>query len=341
MDCLADFDYDLPAELIAQEPLADRAASRMLVLQRDGGAVTHRTFRDFPSLLEPGDVLVVNETRVTALRLSGSRMDSPGSIELLVVRPSSRGAYVCLAKPARRLLPGVRLVFPGNLAGTVVGHGQRGERLIQFDNPERLSEVGRVPLPPYIKAELREAERYQTVYSRTGSDAGSAAAPTAGLHFTPEVLEAVRTRGVEIVPISLEVGIDTFRPVQADDLNAHVMHGETCTITPAATDAIASARGRIVAVGTTTARTLETFARLKGSSGRSLVATSITSKLFLRPGSEFRIVDALLTNFHLPRTTMLMMLSAFAGREVVLNAYAEAIRERYRFLSFGDAMFIA
>jgi len=340
MDSLSDYDYDLPAELIAQEPLPDRAASRLLVLNRADGSVSHRTFRDFPSLLNPGDVLVVNETRVTALRLIGARADTGGRVELLVLRPAAGGGFMCLAKPARRLSPGVRLKFPQSLTGTVIGHGQHGERIIEFDDPARLAEVGRVPLPPYIRTDLGEAERYQTVYSRAGADAGSAAAPTAGLHFTAEILDAIRARGVEVVAVSLEVGIDTFRPVQVDNLSEHIMHGEICAVSPAAADAILAAPGRIVAVGTTTARTLETFARLPGSAGRSLVPGSSNSRLFLRPGSEFKIVDALLTNFHLPRTTMLMMLSAFTARESVMNAYSQAISEHYRFLSFGDAMFI-
>ena len=339
MDSLSDYDYDLPAGLIAQAPLADRAASRLLVLNRSLGTVSHRLFRDFPSLLEPGDVLVVNETRVTALRLLGARADTGGRVELLVLRPEP-GGFLCLAKPARRLTSGVQLRFPQNLTGTVIGQGPNGARIVAFDEPSRLAEVGRVPLPPYIRFDLDEAERYQTVYSRAGADAGSAAAPTAGLHFTPEILAAVRASGVQVVAVSLEVGIDTFRPVHADNLDEHVMHGEACTVSEAVAEAIAGARGRVIAVGTTTARTLETFARLPGSSGRALVAGSTTSKLFLRPGNEFKIVDALLTNFHLPRTTMLMMLSALAGRESVMNAYSQAILERYRFLSFGDAMLI-
>jgi S-adenosylmethionine:tRNA ribosyltransferase-isomerase len=320
--------------------LDDRAGSRLLVLNRVSGAISHRQFRDLPSLLEPGDVLVVNETRVTALRLIGARADTGGRVELLLLRPAVGGAYLCLAKPARRLTPGVRLTFPMGLSGMVTGPGQRGERIVGFSDPTLLPKIGQVPLPPYIRSEIGEPERYQTVYSRLGSDAGSAAAPTAGLHFTPELLGAIRTRGVEVAAVSLEVGIDTFRPVQVDDLAEHVMHGETCTIPKSTAEVIAGATGRIVAVGTTTARTLETFARLEGSEGRKLQAGSTMSKLFLRPGSGFQVVDALLTNFHLPRTTMLMMLSALAGREAVMSAYAQAIQERYRFLSFGDAMLI-
>ncbi|HLK16611.1 MAG TPA: tRNA preQ1(34) S-adenosylmethionine ribosyltransferase-isomerase QueA [Fimbriimonadaceae bacterium] len=340
MDRLSDYDYNLPPELIAQEPLADRAASRLLVLNRSDATIQHRRFSDFPELLAPGDVMVVNETRVTALRLEGARADTGGRVELLVLRRLPIGGFVCLAKPARRLGPGILLEFEGGLSAEVVGLGPHGERIVKFSDPARLSEVGRVPLPPYITHQLEEAERYQTIYARPGSDAGSAAAPTAGLHFTPAVLEAVRARGVVVAAVSLEVGIDTFRPVQVDDIESHEMHGERCTLTPEAAEAIASAAGRVVAVGTTTARTLETFARREGSRGRRFSPGTTVSKLFLRPGQEFRIVDSLLTNFHLPRTTLLMMLSAFAGRETIMRAYAEAVQERYRLLSFGDAMFV-
>ncbi|MHB8635621.1 MAG: tRNA preQ1(34) S-adenosylmethionine ribosyltransferase-isomerase QueA [Fimbriimonadaceae bacterium] len=340
MDRLNDYDYVLPEGLIAQQPLADRAGSRLMVLNASDGNVSHREFRDFPGLLEAGDVLVVNETRVTALRLTGTRADTAGRVELLVIRRTDPEQFLCLAKPARRLTPGIRLNFPKGLSATVTAAGPHGERTVVFNDPSLPAQVGRTPMPPYIKRDILEPERYQTVYSRADSDAGSAAAPTAGLHFTRELLDAIKGRGVAIAAVSLEVGIDTFRPVQVDDLATHVMHGETCTVSADAADAIANSPGRVVAVGTTTARTLETFARLDGSNGRKLAPGSTTSRLFLRPGSNFQIVDALLTNFHLPRTTMLMMLSAMAGREAVMAAYSEAVRQRYRFLSFGDAMLI-
>jgi S-adenosylmethionine:tRNA ribosyltransferase-isomerase len=290
-------------------------------------------------MLSAGDVLVLNETRVTALRLFGTREETGGTIELLVLRRTPNGPYACLAKPARRLQPGVKLVLPNGLVGTVEGVGMGGERFVSFSDPERLSEIGQAPLPPYIKRTLADSARYQTVYASQAGN-GSAAAPTAGLHFTPGLLREVEERGVSIARVCLDVGIDTFRPVQVEDLSEHTMHGEACTVPAAAARLIASASGRVVAVGTTTVRTLETFARSEMSSGRDLAPGALTSTLFLRPGSTFRVVDAMLTNFHLPRTTMLVMLSAFAGRDKVMAAYEKAVGERYRFLSFGDAMLI-
>lgn len=340
MDRLSAYDYHLPDELIAQKPLDDRAASRMLVLNRKLGSIEHRMFRDFPSLIEPGDLLVVNETRVTALRLYGRRRGADGRIELLVLNRTANDAYVCLSKPAKRLRVGTALEFDEGLTGVVQGVGNHGERIVHFHDPALLQSVGRTPLPPYIREQVAEPERYQTVYSRAGSDGGSAAAPTAGLHFTPEILAEVQRRGAAIATVSLEVGIDTFRPVQVEDLSAHQMHGERCTLPAATSEALIAAKGRIVAVGTTTARTLETFARLPAAYGRQLPPGTTTSTLFLKPGSEIRVVDALLTNFHLPRTTMLMMLSALADREQILHSYEQAVQAQYRFLSFGDAMFI-
>ncbi len=334
MDRLSDYDYELPPELIAQEPLEDRSASRLLVLNRTTGKVLHLAFRDFPGLLNESDVLVLNETRVTALRLNGHREDTGGAVELLVIHLEPDAAHLCLCKPARRLKVGVTIDLGDGLSGLVTQEGTDGRRTVRFNDPTLLAKRGRVPLPPYIKSALPDAERYQTVYA-TPAGAGSAAAPTAGLHFTPELLGAIESQGVEIVKVCLDVGIDTFRPVQVDDLSDHVMHGETCTITPEAARSIASAKGRVVAVGTTTTRTLETFARLQEPFG------STTSKLFLKPGSNIKVVNAMLTNFHLPRTTMLMMLAAFAGRENVMSAYEKAVLAKYRFLSFGDAMFIA
>jgi S-adenosylmethionine:tRNA ribosyltransferase-isomerase len=334
MDRLSDYDYDLPPDLIAQQPLADRADSRLLVLDKTSGSVRHLAFRDFPSLLNSGDVLVLNETRVTARRLHGRREDTGGAVELLVLRRNGDGSFACLCKPAKRLKLGVPLDFGNGLRAVVAGLGAEGFRNVEFNAPELLKNQGETPLPPYIRAALPDSERYQTVYA-SGAAEGSAAAPTAGLHFTAELLAEIEARGVRIAKVCLDVGIDTFRPVQVDDLADHVMHGENCTISSETAKMVAEATGRVVAVGTTTTRTLETFARRQQAFGTT------TSNLFLRPGSEIKVVDAMLTNFHLPKTTMMMMLSAFASRGMVMAAYEEAVREKYRFPSFGDAMFIA
>lgn len=333
------YNYYLPKELIAQTPIPDRAGSRLLDLDRMTGEVKHRAFRESPDLLQPGDLLVLNETRVTAVRLSGRLANSSSAAEVLVLKRMPSGPYLCMTKPARRLKLGTRLEFR-NLSALVVGIAEQGLRHIEFDHPERIEDVGEAPLPPYIKAKLEDRTRYQTVYARSDREDGSAAAPTAGLHFTEDVLAEVERKGVRIVKVNLQVGLDTFRPVQTEALDDHEMHGEVCLLPEETAHAIAETRGRIVAVGTTTVRTLESFARAPGAVGRRLIPGCMTSKLFLRPGSEFKLVDAFFTNFHLPRTTMLVMLSAFAGRIQVLAAYDEAVRHQYRFLSFGDAMFL-
>ncbi|MBI5707065.1 MAG: tRNA preQ1(34) S-adenosylmethionine ribosyltransferase-isomerase QueA [Armatimonadetes bacterium] len=336
MERLSDYDYHLPEELIAQVPLEDRSASRLLVLDRATGKVSHGRFRDLGRHLGPGDLLVLNDTRVSAVRLVGHRA-SGGHVEALLTKRLSPNRYVALTKPAKRLRPGTRIGFGEGLEAEVETVGEGGERTLRFvasgDVSEQLASAGRTPLPPYIHTVLNDPARYQTVYSR---EEGSSAAPTAGLHFTQGVLDELRREGIGVAWVTLDVGIDTFRPVMAEVLDEHVMHGETCRVPEASAEAIAQCRGRIVAVGTTTVRTLETMA----TGPRQVRSGAEQSKLFIRPGYPFQVVDAMLTNFHLPRTTMLMMISAMAGREAVFEAYRQAIEERYRFLSFGDAMLI-
>jgi len=336
VDRLADYQFDLPEGLIAQTPLADRAAARMLCLDQRTGAVVHRTFRDLPSLLNPGDVLVLNDTRVTALRLFGHK-STGAQVEVLLLQPTGvPGEFTAMLRPGKRLRSGDRILFERELAAEVQEGGEGPVRIIRFVDLDRLGElerIGRVPLPPYIHEALHEDERYQTVYSQTG---GSAAAPTAGLHFTPELLAQIEDKGVQRAQVTLDVSIDTFRPVQADSLNEHVMHGERCAILESAAATINRASGRVIAVGTTSVRTLESLAASDGK----VRAGETVSKIFIRPGYEFKVVDGMLTNFHMPGTTMLMMLSAMTGRDPLFNAYAQAVREKYRFLSFGDSMFI-
>lgn len=335
MDRLSDYDYLLPEDRIAQTPLADRSASRLLVLPREGGPPQHRRFREVPEILREGDLLVLNDTRVSALRLLG-RKPTGAAVEALLLSESGPGEFVALMRPGKRLRVGARVEFQ-ELRATVEAELTDGQRRLRFDPDPRLSErlrsIGTVPLPPYITAALSDPERYQTVIA---AKEGSAAAPTAALHFTPELLDALRAQGVEIATVTLSVGLDTFRPVEEEELDRHQMHGEACEVTPEAAEAVARCRGRIVAVGTTSVRTLETFAE----GPRRLATGRRTSRLFIRPGYEWKIVDGMFTNFHLPKTTMLMMLSALVGRERLLGAYEEAIREEYRFLSFGDSMLV-
>lgn len=335
MDRLSDYDYELPVERIAQRPLADRAASRLLHLHRADGRIEHRSFRDALSILRPGDLLVLNDTRVTALRMLGKR-PTGGRVEVLLLREQGERQFVAMAKPGRRLKTGTALEFDG-LRATIAGELPDGLKLIEFDDgPDltaRLQRAGAVPLPPYIHESIPDGERYQTVYARHG---GSSAAPTAGLHFTGELLESLAARGVRLAYVTLDVGIDTFRPVQSEDLGQHAMHGERCFVPDETARAIAEAAGRIVAVGTTAVRTLETMAIAR----RRVAAGAAESRLFVRPGYRFLVIDGMFTNFHLPRTTMLMMIAALAGREAVFRAYDEAVQQNYRFLSFGDAMLI-
>ena len=332
---LTDFDYDLPEELIAQTPLDDRAASRMLVLDKASGSVQHRRFRDIVDLLEPGDLLVTNDTRVSAVRLLGER-PTGGSVEALILASRGDGRYVALMRPGKKLKPGAGILFDGGLVGRIVEDIGGGKKLLHIDGPhtdQRLREVGRMPLPPYVHTALQDPERYQTVY---GVHDGSAAAPTAGLHFTNELLNALRDKGVATATVTLDVSVDTFRPVTAEKVEDHKMHGERCSVSEQTGRAVSECEGRVFAVGTTTTRTLETFA-----TARKMIAPGETvTKIFISPGYNFLIVDAMLTNFHMPRTSMLMMVSAIAGREEVMSSYEQAVAEEYRFLSFGDCMLI-
>lgn len=336
---LEDFDYHLPEELIAQHPLEDRAASRLLHLNPATGEIQHKAFRDCIDLLNEGDVLVVNNTRVTAVRLFGTRIPSGGRIEALLLHPTGeQDAFLALCRPAKKLKIGDHIDFTDGLTGEVLRWGDEGRRTIRLSCTSTtidaaLAKVGETPLPPYIHAKLDDPERYQTVFA---SSAGSAAAPTAGLHFTPEILAAIKAKGVQIAEVTLDVSIDTFRPVQSSNLDEHVMHGESCRISPEAAEVINSAKGRVIAVGTTAVRTLETMAVGPGLVGPG----SSISKLFIRPGYDWQVVKGMFTNFHLPKTTMLLMISALANPEMIKKSYQEAVFHRYRFLSFGDSMLI-
>lgn len=336
----SDFYYDLPEELIAQTPLQRRDASRLLHLDRKTGEVVHRHFYELPDYLRKGDCLVLNDSRVLPARLIGRR-ESGGAVEVLLLRDAGDGVWECLTRPGKKTQPGTKLIFgEGELQATVTDTCAGGNKLLKFDYEgiflEVLERLGKMPLPPYIKTELLEKERYQTVYSR---ETGSAAAPTAGLHFTPELLKQIAEKGVTVCYVTLHVGLGTFRPVKAQEIESHEMHAEFCVI-PEETARLVTetkrAGGRVVAVGTTSCRTLESFAEDDGT----LLPKSGWTDIFIYPGYRFKCMDALVTNFHLPESTLVMLVSAFAGREHVLEAYAEAVSERYRFFSFGDAMFI-
>ena len=338
---LEDFDYDLPPELIAQTPLTRRDESRLLVLNRQTGATEHRVFHDLPSYLKPGDVLVLNDTRVLPARLLGRPAHSGGKVEVLLLKEVAPGQWEVLVKPGRRCPEGQELIFgAGRLTARVLSRTPEGGRIMAFSKAggeflTLLDEIGRMPLPPYIHAELKDQERYQTVYAR---HLGSAAAPTAGLHFTPELLTTIAAQGVEILYLTLHVGLGTFRPVREERIEEHHMHEEYYLIRSEVAERINAAKAegrRVVAVGTTVVRTLEAA----GRSGRVKAGAEWTD-LFIYPGFKFKIIDALITNFHLPKSTLLMLVAAFAGRETILRAYAEAVRQRYRFFSFGDAMLI-
>jgi len=334
-----DFFYDLPEELIAQTPSEKRDASRLMVIDKNTGDIQHRHFYDLPEYLHPGDCLVLNDSRVLPARLFGAR-ETGGAVEVVLLRDRGEGVWECLTRPGKKTRTGTKLNFGEELSATVVDEVEGGNRLLKFDYDgiflEVLERLGKMPLPPYIKAELSDPERYQTVYS---NEVGSAAAPTAGLHFTNELLDKIRSMGVSVCFVTLHVGLGTFRPVKADDIEDHEMHAEYCVIpedTAAAVTETKKRGGRVIAVGTTSSRTLESFAQPDGTLQPGGGWTSI----FIYPGYKFKCVDALVTNFHLPESTLIMLISALAGREAVLNAYAQAVEERYRFFSFGDAMFI-
>ena len=338
----SDFDYNLPEELIAQTPMEPRDHSRLLVVHRGTGEVEHRHFYDITEYLHPGDALVINETKVIPARLLGVKEDTGVPVEVFLLRRLNATDWEALVRPGRRLKPGAMCSFgEGLLRCEILGNVQEiGGRVVRFHYEgvfeELLDQLGEMPLPPYIHEKLEDGTRYQTVYAR---EEGSAAAPTAGLHFTPELMEKIRAMGVTIVPVLLHVGLGTFRPVKAEDLSEHVMHSEAYQVTPEAADTlnrIRAAGGRIVCVGTTSVRTLETVTTEDGVVHPGSGDTAI----FIHPGVKVKAVDALITNFHLPQSTLLMLVSALMGREKALAVYEEAVQERYRFFSFGDAMFI-
>ena len=336
-----DFWYDLPEELIAQTPLERRDGSRLLTLDKRTGETGHRHFYDLPRLLRPGDCLVMNDSRVLPARLLGRREPTGGAAEVLLLVDRGDQVWECLVRPGRKVKPGARLSFgDGALTAEVLETLEGGNRLIRFDYEgiflETLERLGKMPLPPYIKEELNDPERYQTVYSR---EVGSAAAPTAGLHFTRELLDQIRAMGVRLCYVTLHVGLGTFRPVKEDEITDHEMHAEYCMIPQETADIINRTKqtgGRVVCVGTTSCRTIESWAGEDGA----LKACAGWTDIFIYPGYRFKVLDALVTNFHLPESTLVMLVSALAGREHILAAYEEAVRERYRFFSFGDAMFI-
>ena len=342
-----DFYYDLPPELIAQTPIERRDASRLMALDKETGKWEHRHFFELPSLLRPGDCLIMNDSRVLPARLLGSRVRADGTLgracEALLLIDRGDNVWECLVRPGKKLRAGAKVSFgeAGELTGEIVGEVEGGNRLVRFAYQgiflEVLERLGKMPLPPYIKAELQDRERYQTVYSRV---TGSAAAPTAGLHFTKELMEEVRAMGVNIGYVTLHVGLGTFRPVKEEEITDHDMHSEYCVVPQETADLINRTRaagGRVICVGTTSCRTIESWAEEDGH----MKARAGWTNIFIYPGCRFKVMDALITNFHLPESTLIMLVSALAGREHVLAAYEEAVRERYRFFSFGDAMFIA
>ena len=337
----SDFNYELPPELIAQTPIQRRDASRLLVLDKNTGAWQHRHFYDLPEYLRPGDCLILNNSRVLPARLLGHRLPGGGACEVLLLIDRGNKTWECLVRPGKRMRTGAKLSFgDGELTAEVVEELPGGNRLVRFDYEgiflEELERLGKMPLPPYIKEELQDQERYQTVYSKVN---GSAAAPTAGLHFTQELLNQVSTMGVKLGYVTLHVGLGTFRPVKEDEIEGHEMHSEYCVIPQETADLINETRkngGRVICVGTTSCRTIESWAAEDGT----MTASAGWTDIFIYPGYRFKVMDALITNFHLPESTLIMLVSALAGREHILAAYREAVREKYRFFSFGDAMFI-
>lgn len=335
-----DFWYDLPEELIAQTPLERRDGSRLMVLNRETGEIQHKHFYDVIDYLNPGDCLVMNDSRVLPARLMGHR-PTGGVVEVLLLRDLGNKCWECLCKPGRKMQVGNEVIFgDGELTAVVREVREDGNRVVEFRYEgiflEVLERLGKMPLPPYIKEELQDQERYQTVYSKV---LGSAAAPTAGLHFTPELLEQIKAKGVNIGYVTLHVGLGTFRPVKEDEITDHEMHSEYCVISQETADLINRTKangGRCICVGTTSCRTLESWAAEDGH----MEAKAGWTNIYIYPGYRFKVMDGLVTNFHLPESTLIMLVSAFAGREHVLAAYEEAVREKYRFFSFGDAMFL-
>lgn len=340
---LHDFYYDLPEELIAQDPLSDRSSSRLMVLDKNTGAIEHKIFRDITEYLKAGDCLVINDTKVIPARLIGEKEETGAAIEVLLLKrlEDRQDTWEVLVKPGKKCKVGAKIVFGGGkLKGEIIDIVEEGNRLIQFTYDgifeEILDELGQMPLPPYITHKLQDKNRYQTVYAK---HEGSAAAPTAGLHFTKELLERIQEKGVDIARVTLHVGLGTFRPVKVENIQEHHMHSEYYVVTQEAADKINNAKadgGRVICVGTTSCRTIESASdddgRVKACSG--------WTEIFIYPGYKFKVLDALITNFHLPESTLLMLVSALAGREHILAAYKTAVEEKYRFFSFGDAMFI-
>ena len=336
----SDFDFYLPERLIAQTPLEKRDSSRLLHLDKKTGAIEHGHFHDITKYLKKGDCLVMNDSRVLPARLIGSRL-SGGLVELVLLRDLGDGCWECLSRPGRKTKPGTELTFGnGELTATVMDVAEGGNRIVKFHFEgifiEKLEKLGKMPLPPYIKEELQDSERYQTVYSR---ELGSAAAPTAGLHFTKELLKEIEDMGVKTCFVTLHVGLGTFRPVKAEKIEEHEMHSEFCIVPKETADIINETKkngGRVIAVGTTSCRTLESFAKADGT----MEASSGWTNIFIYPGYRFQLLDGLLTNFHLPESTLIMLVSAFAGYEHTMEAYRHAVEEEYRFYSFGDAMLV-
>ena len=336
-----DFYYELPQELIAQDPLEDRSSSRLLVLDKKTGDIQHHIFREIVNYLNPGDCLVINDTKVIPARLIGAKEETGAKIEVLLLKRGQNDVWETLVKPGRKAKPGTRISFgDGLLKGEVIDVVDEGNRLIRFEYEgifeEILDRLGQMPLPPYITHQLRDKDRYNTVYA---AHSGCAAAPTAGLHFTPELLEEIGRKGVDIARVTLHVGLGTFRPVKVEEVENHHMHSEFYMIDEEAAEKINRAKeqgGRVICVGTTSCRTVESAADEEGR----LKACSGWTEIFIYPGYQFKVLDGLITNFHLPESTLIMLVSALAGREHVLDAYEEAVKERYRFFSFGDAMLV-
>ena len=337
----SDFYYDLPEELIAQDPLEDRSSSRLMVLDKNTGEITHRIFRDITEYLHPGDCLVINDTKVIPARLIGAKEDTGAKIEILLLKRKENDIWETLVKPGKKCRPGAKVVFGnGELRAEILEVLEDGNRLVQFSYEgifeEVLDRLGQMPLPPYITHKLQDKNRYQTVYAKYE---GSAAAPTAGLHFTKELLKEIEDSGVRIARVTLHVGLGTFRPVKVENVLEHHMHSEYYHVSKEAADIINDTRrngGRVISVGTTSTRTLESVAQDDGT----IVPGSGNTEIFIYPGYKFKAIDCLITNFHLPESTLLMLVSALAGKDHILAAYEEAVKERYRFFSFGDAMFI-